>query len=187
MNIYIVGVATSGKSTLAKLIKQKQSDVNVISFEAVRNGFIKAQPDLGMSDRNSVARKEILPSFMVEMAEWNARMTSSLSLVEGTFAKVGQLTTLVSANDMVICLGYGGKNLNEVAETAIANASASSYLFGKTEEEFKTHFYDLEKDDRENIEDCRKYGIKYVDTSENREQVLEEVAEWVVNKILEDR
>ena len=57
-NIYIIGVARTGKSTLSKLIKEKYPVYNQISFEAIRNGFIESQPDLNMDNRNSEARKK---------------------------------------------------------------------------------------------------------------------------------
>ena len=56
-NIIITGVARSGKTTLSKLIKEKYPKYNIISFEAIRNGFIKSHPDLRMGNRNSEARK----------------------------------------------------------------------------------------------------------------------------------
>ena len=60
-NIYIIGVPRSGKTTLAKLIKERFNNVNQVSFEALRNGFIKTFPELDMGNRNSEARANILP------------------------------------------------------------------------------------------------------------------------------
>ena len=40
-NIYVVGVARSGKSTLTRLIKERFPMYNQFSFEAIRNGFIE--------------------------------------------------------------------------------------------------------------------------------------------------
>ena len=64
-NIIITGIPRSGKTTLSKLIKEKYPEYNIISFEAIRNGFIKSQPGLKMGNRNSEARKEILPDFIM--------------------------------------------------------------------------------------------------------------------------
>ncbi len=113
MVIYVVGAPTAGKSTLARIIKERFLQVNVVSFEAVRNGFIVSQPELNMGDRKSVARSKILPRFMVEFAEWNARMTRNFTVVEGSFARVEQIWRLVKSDDLVICLGYGGRRCYE--------------------------------------------------------------------------
>lgn len=186
MNIYIVGAPTSGKSTLARLLKQQIPRLNVISFEAVRNGFIKSQPDLAMDNRNSEARRQILPEFMVEFATWNAKLTGDNSVVEGTFASVETVASLIQDGDLLICLGYGGRDLAEVAKMAIAKSDARSYLYGKTEEEFAQHFYDLVDDDRANMEFCEKNQILYYDTSGPREEVLAKIVEnaksWLATK-----
>lgn len=79
MNVYIVGVATTGKSTLAKRLKEAFPRFNVVSFEAVRNGFMRTQPELKMGNRESAARWEILPQYLVEFAEWNEKLTGDSS------------------------------------------------------------------------------------------------------------
>lgn len=70
-NIFIVGIARSGKSTLSGLIKEKYFFYNQFSFEAIRNSFIKTQPELNVNNRNSDARKNILPVHIVEFVHWN--------------------------------------------------------------------------------------------------------------------
>ncbi len=174
MTIYIIGAPTAGKSTLAKMIKTRFPMVNQLSFEAVRNGFIKAQPSLEMNDRNSPSRKELLPEFLMEFASWNEKMTGNASLVEGTFAKASQIQNMLEDGDLLICLGYGGHSLSEIAEQAISKAKSDSYLHGHTTTEFMKHFYDLEADDTENREFCLAQGLPYFDTYNNREKSLME-------------
>lgn len=175
MVIYIVGVPTAGKSTLARMTKKRFLQVNVVSFEAVRNGFMVSQPELRMGERESEARREILPKFLVEMAEWNAKLTQSVTVVEGSFAKVEDVCRLMKDDDLVICLGYGGRGLDEVAKLAIQKASEDSYLYRRTVEEFKGHFYDLVEDDQANLEFCLQNNVPYYDTAEERAKKLEKV------------
>lgn len=180
MNVYIVGVPTAGKSTLAKMLKRKFPQFNVISFEAVRNGFMRVQPELEMGNRESMARREILPQYMVEFAEWNEKMTGNPSLVEGSFANVEQVVRLVRDEDVVVCLGYGEMTLEEIAQEAIRKAGPESYLFGRLEEEFRRHFYDLAEDDKVNREFCEKNNVPYYVTAGEREKVLEDVVKKLI-------
>lgn len=182
MNVYIIGVPTAGKSTLAKMIKKQLPQFNVVSFEAVRNGFLKAQPELDMGNRQSTARKEILPQFVVEFAEWNERMTGQPTLVEGSFASVREVASLVRKEDLVICLSYGGMSLGDVAKQAIQMAGPESYLYGRTEAEFGEHFYDLAETDRENMEFCEKNQIPYFVTANGREEVLQKATQLVLSR-----
>lgn len=177
MNIYIVGAPTSGKSTLAKFIKGKHPEYNYISFEAVRNGFIKTQPELAMDDRNSAARKNILPEYLVEFAVWNEKMTGCPTLIEGSFVRVERLKELARPEDIVVCLGYGEMSLDEIAKCAIQYAGPGHYLYGKSEEEFKRHFYDLADEDRVNREFCMANDVPYFVMTENRSEKLVEIVD----------
>lgn len=183
MNIYVIGVPTSGKSTVSYMLKQRLPRLNVISFEAIRNGFIKAQPELDMGNRNSAARGEILPRYIVEFARWNEKMTKSPTLVEGSFADASHIFELIRTEDIMVCLGYGGMDLGEIAKMAISNAGHESYLFGRTEEEFAQHFYDLADDDRVNQEFCIKNDIPYFVTAGDREKKLREIVDFIVEKM----
>lgn len=181
MNAYIVGAPTAGKSTLAKIIKKKRPQFNIVSFEAVRNGFIKTQPGLDMGNRKSSARKEILPRFLVEFAEWNEKMTGQPTLVEGSFANMQEMVGLVREEDLVICLGYGGLALEEVAEQAIRRAGPESYLYGRTKAEFMEHFYDLSETDQNNKKFCEEKQLPYFVTTKEREKVLKRTAQLVID------
>lgn len=181
MNVYIVGAPTAGKSTLAKMIKKKCPWFNMVSFEAVRNGFMKAQPGLEMGNRQSMARKEILPQFLIEFAEWNEKMTGQPTLVEGSFANVEEVVDLARKEDVVICLGYGGMALEEVARQAIRTAGLESYLYGRTEAEFVEHFYDLVKTDQVNKKICEEKRVPYFVTAGEREKVLEKATQLVLS------
>lgn len=182
MSIYVVGVPTAGKTTLAHRIKKEFRDVNVISFEAVRNGFIKAVPSWAMNDRNSEARKTILPSFLVELARWNEKLTGNISLVEGSFAAVEDISKLVLSDDVVICLGYGGRSKAEIAKIALGRVTSDNYLFGCSVERFLEHFYDIDELDRRNLAYCQSSSYDYFDTSEGQEAV-----DRAVLKLLEER
>ncbi len=179
MNVYVVGVPTAGKSTLAKMIKAKMPQFNVVSFEAVRNGFLKSQPELEMGNRNSRARHGILPQFIVELADWNAKMTGCPTLVEGSFAKAEEVAKLKQKEDLLICLGYGEMTLEEVANRAIQKAGVKNYLYGKTADEFMRHFYDLTEDDRANREFCLKNDVPYFETAGERVGALEKAMRLV--------
>lgn len=179
MSVFIIGVPTAGKSTLAGVIKNRLVNVNVFSLEAIRNGFIKTQPELKMDDRSSLARQRIMPEYIVEFARWNEKLTGDMSLVEGSFVTARDLARLISENDMAICLGYGGKSREEIAEIALARVTKDNYLYGCTIEKFVAHFYDIDKLDRDNMEFCEHNSILYFDVSEGWSEVEGAVLEML--------
>lgn len=181
-NIYIIGVPRSGKSTLSRIIKSKYPEMNIISFEAIRNGFIKAQPTLNMGNRNSNARKEILPPFVVEFVYWNNIITGYGNIVEGSFSDIKTLKKLINNEDIIVCLGLGKRNIQEIVNGIKMYDNENDYTKHWTEEQIKKHFYDITEKDYENYELCKKYNIKYFDTFNNREDVFLNILKYIENK-----
>ena len=177
-NIYIIGAPRAGKSTLSKLIKERYPIYNQISFEAVRNGFIESQPELNMGNRNSEARKNILPKHIVTFALWNNKILSTPTLIEGSFCNVEEFLSLTSENDLIICLGLGCRSIDEIIEGIKNNDKEDDYTKTWTDEQLKKHFYDIVDNDKINYNFCIKNNIRYYDTYTNRSEVF--------NKILSD-
>ena len=67
----------------------------MLSFEAIRNGFIKSLPELNMGNRNNNGRKEILPGFIVEFANWNYEITGCSNIIEGSFTDFKTISSLI--------------------------------------------------------------------------------------------
>lgn len=178
-NIYICGIPRSGKTTLAKMIKDKYPIYNQLSFEAIRNGFIKSQPELKMDNRNSDARKNILPQYIVEMAKWNNEITGNPSLIEGDFCSVDELKKILDDNSLIICLGLGGIELDKFLENIIKYDKENDYTKKWSVEKIKMHFYDQEEKDLFNKKICEENNIDYYNTFVNREDVFKTIIEKI--------
>lgn len=178
-NIFIVGVPRSGKTTLSKIIKLKYPKFNIISFEAIRNGYIKTQPDLNMENRNSISRKEILPQFIIEFVHWNNDIYNFGNIVEGDFADIETIVNNITDQDIVICLGFNGRKIDDVVNRIKENDTKEDYTSNWTKEHIKKHFYDITQKDIDNFELCKKYGIEYFDTFNNREEVFQNILKYL--------
>ena len=179
-NIIITGIPRSVKTTLSKLIKEKYPEYNIISFEAIRNGFIQSQPGLKMGNRNSEARKEILPDFIMEFVHWNNIISKYPCVIEGDFADLKTINDLSNEDDLIICLGLGCKTIDEIVNLIKENDTKDDYTYDWAEDKLKEHFYDIEEKDKENYNYCKEKNIKYYDTSKNRKKLLEDVTNNMV-------
>ena len=174
-NIFIVGIPRSGKSTLSRLIKEKYPNYNQFSFEAIRNGFIDSQPELGMENRNSEARKNILPKHLISFAHWNSEILSNPSLIEGSFCSIEELYNLKNDNDYIICLGLGTRTLDEIINGIKENDKDEDYTKNWSEEKIRNHFYNIVEEDKYNYDFCVNNNIEYYDTYLNREEVFNKI------------
>lgn len=177
-NIYIIGIPRSGKTTLAHLLKEK-TNYNLLSFEAIRNGFIKSLPELNMGNRNSNARKEILPGFIVEFANWNYEITGCSNIIEGSFTDIKTISSLIDDNDVVICLGFGGIDLEQYVKLVKEYETERDYTKTWSVDDMKNHFYDSNVEDIANIKQCKEYNVMYFDTSINRTEVLANIIDYL--------
>ena len=182
-NIYIIGVPRTGKTTLTKLIKKEIPQVNLISFEAIRNGFIKSQPELNMENRDSEARKVILPSFICEFVNWNEEITNYNTLIEGDFANIECIIKNTRDQDIIICLGFNGRSLEKIIDGIIKNDTETDYTKHWTRDQIEAHFYDIVQKDIKNIENCKKYNISYYDTFENRQEIFLRIVNSIKEKL----
>ena len=174
-NIFIIGVPRSGKSTLSKMIKETYPEYNQLSFEAIRNAFCEAQPELNMGNRNSEARKNILPKHIITLAHWNKEILHNPTLIEGDFCKIDELNNLLTEEDTIICLGLGCRSIDEIVSGIKENDSDEDYTKEWNEEQIKKHFYDIVDSDKYNYDYCINNNIKYYDTYENRKEIFEEI------------
>lgn len=183
MNIYIVGVPRTGKSSLASLVKSEIPSFNIISFEAIRNGFIKSLPDLNMGNRESKARKEVLPEFILEFLNWNKTILNVNNVIEGDFISVESLHEKKSNDDLIICLGFGKRSIDEIYDNVNKYSKEYDYTYNWDIGEFKKHFYDLEEKDTQNYNYCKENKILYYDTFNNREEILNNIIEVIKKSI----
>lgn len=174
-SIYICGIPRSGKTTLTKKIKEKYPNYNLFSFEAIRNAFIESQPNLNMENRNSQARKEILPKHFITFAKWNAEITCNPSLIEGSFCNIKELKDFIEDDSIIICLGLGCITIDEFAKNVIKYDKENDYTKKWSLEKIKKHFYDQEIIDKFNYSYCKKMNIKYYNTNNNREAVFNKI------------
>ena len=179
-NIFIIGVPRSGKSTLSKLIKRNYPIYNQLSFEAIRNGFIETQPELNMGNRTSDARRTILPKHIVTEAHWSNNILSCPSLVEGDFCTIEELNNLIDENDIIICLGFGCRSIEEIIRSVKKNDTSDDYTKDWSDEKMKKHFYNLVDKDKENYDYCIKNNINYYDTYDNRNLIFEKIIEEIL-------
>lgn len=176
-NIYILGTPRSGKSTLASMIKEEFPKYTLISMEAVRNGFIKALPDLNMDNRNSEARQKVFPEFVIEFANWNKELNKNKygNIIEGSLINSEIAKNLLDSNDIVIFLGHNDLTNEDIIQNIMKNDRESDYTHDWSYDKIKFHFGDVYQVEQENKKICEEKGFIYKDTSVNREEVFREL------------
>ena len=82
-------------------------------------------------------------------------------------------------NTIVVCLGLGNLNVDEMVELCIEHDTPKDWTFGLSREYLKKHAIDWYNANEMLKQECPKYGIKYYDTSKNRMETLNNIMEYI--------
>ena len=80
-------------------------------------------------------------------------------------------------NTIVLCLGLGSLTPEDMLNQCITYDTEESWTYGLSKEYLLEHTQDWYKCNEMLKIECPKYGIKFIDTSKDREIVLIEILE----------
>ncbi len=186
-NILIMGISRAGKTTLSEMLKDKYNSYNLIHSDSLKWAMIRAEDKEKYYRINVEKQKEFEHSkyFQKTLLEFFNSSISKDKNHYGYILESGQLEPKIVKemidfeNTIIVCLGLGNLNLDEMVELCIEHDIEKDWTFGLSREYLKKHAIDWYSANEMLKKECPKYGIKYYDTSENREQVLNEIMDEI--------
>lgn len=189
-NILIMGIGRAGKTTLSKIIKDKYNSYNLIHSDSLKWAMIRAK------NKEEYYRKNVDKQKEFEHGEYFQRRLLELynSLIKkdkkgyGYILESGQLTPkivseMIDFNEtLVICLGLGNLSAKDMVNQCIKYDTEESWTYGLSEEYLLKHAQDWYNCNEILKVECPKYGIKYIDTSKNREEILNNIVNSIDKK-----
>ncbi|MGN1303098.1 MAG: hypothetical protein ACI4VO_05665 [Clostridia bacterium] len=184
-NILIMGIGRAGKTTLSKMIKDKYINYNLIHSDALKWAMIRAENKEEFYRENVDKQKEF------EHCEYFQRTLLELykSLIRkdnkhyGYILESGQLHPKIIKemidfdNTTVICLGLGNLNIEDMVNLCIEHDTKEDWTYGLSREYLTKHAEDWYNSNEMLKKECPKYGIKYIDTSKDRRNILKDTLE----------
>lgn len=181
-NIAIFGSARSGKSTLAKMISNKFPNYHIIIGDDIRWAFQDVLPNNNINSKGGIGMKEDFPNFLASY------FYKSIKRNKGEFNYIVETCDIIpkKANELfykddtiLLFMGTPNQTVEEHFEEIRKYQTEKDWTYNRSDEHLLTHckyFIERSKSDKK---ECEELGIWYVDTSSNRERVLEET----LNKI----
>ena len=190
-NILIMGIGRAGKTTLSKIIKDKINSYNLIHSDALKWAMIRAKNEEKYYRENVDKQKEF------EHGEYFQRTLLELynSLIKkdtkkyGYILESGQLQPKIVKemvdfdNTIVVCLGLGDLTLDDMINQCFEHDTKEDWTYGLSREYLRKHAQDWYNTNEMLKKECPKYGIKYVDTSKNRIETLNNILDEIINKV----
>lgn len=188
-NVLIMGIGRAGKTTLSKMIKDKYNSYNLIHSDSLKWAMIRAKNQEEYYRKNVNIQKEF------EHGEYFQRTLLELynSLVRkdtkeyGYILESGQLEPKVVKemidfnSTVVLCLGLGNLTPEDMINQCMIYDTEESWTYRLSKEYLLEHAQDWYKCNEMLKVECPKYGIRYLDTSKDREKVLNEILDNLFN------
>lgn len=182
-NILIMGIGRAGKTTLSEMLKDKYNNYSLVHSDSLKWAMIRAEDKEKYYRTNVDKQKEFEHGeyFQKTLLEF---FNSSISKDKNNYGYIlesGQLHPKIVKEmidfekTIVVCLGLGNLNVDEMVELCIEHDIEKDWTFGLSREYLKKHAIDWYSANEMLKKECPKYGIKYYDTSENRVETLNNI------------
>lgn len=186
-NVLIMGVARAGKTTLSNMIKDKFPQCNVIHADSIVWGIIRGTGKEEYYTKNVTARKELVHSQMFQRIILEIYKSSIQQDIQhyGTVLETGQLEPkyikeiLQSDNLECVCLGHGNLDKNGIMDLCRKYDRECDWTYKISEENLAANAEKWDKKNQLLRIECPKYGIEYIDTSNDRQAILNEILERI--------
>lgn len=186
-NIIIIGVARAGKTTLSNMIKDKYNQYNVIHSDNIAWGIIRG-----------LGREEYYTEHIEERKEWIHGDKFQRILLEickasiskdekeyGTILDTGQLEPKYAkelinmGNVYCICLGHGELDKQGIMNLCREHDTPKDWTYRIPDEQLEANAKKWEEKNKLMRTECQKYGIEYINTSQDRENILNRILERI--------
>lgn len=181
-SIVLIGASRAGKSTFANMLMPELKDCQIISGDMVRLAY----RDEIYKNKNihSGLMKEIpeyrnfLKSYFDYTVKYNKNLYTILDTVD-----FKPCDYKLFQNSLIIVFGYPKLTKEECLYNWKNYIEHNDWTLNKTDKELLEKAQRAIQDSKQFQADCQKYNLKFVDTSFNRSEVLNELLKWTKNKL----
>ena len=149
-NILIMGIGRAGKTTLSEMLKNKYNNYNLIHSDSLKWAMIRANNKEEYYRTNVEKQKEFehgefFQRTLLEFFESSIRKDIKNY---GYILESGQLhpkivSEMINLKEtIVVCLGLGNLNVDEIVELCINHDTEKDWTFGLSKEYLKKHAID---------------------------------------------
>lgn len=182
-SIAIFGSSRSGKSTLAKMIAKKYQNYHIIIGDDIQWAFQETLPNSNINNSGGAGMVHDFPNFL------SCLFYKSMKRNQGEFNYIVETCDITpnKANDLfnrnntiLLFLGTPNQTPEEYFNDIKKYQTKKDWTFDRSDEHLLEHSRHWIEKSKEYQSECKKLKIWFVDTSFNREKVLQETLEKII-------
>lgn len=186
-NVVIFGVPRAGKSTLANRIADK-FHYQMLRVDCIRGAFKDVFPELNIKSWTAIDN-ERFQEFLARYFYRNIGQSRNKYnyVLEGCETYVADCDRLFhDENTIRYYLGMTKISPEELVKNIRKYDSEKDWTYKKRDDEILEYAKRCIEQSKINQKECEKYHIKFVDTSLNREKVLDNLMEEIEKEIVKE-
>ncbi len=185
-NIVILGASRAGKSTLTKMICEKYPNYNVIIGDAVRKAFSEILPQNNINNNNGSGMIEDFPKFLAYMFYRSIKICDRKFnyIIDSCDILPEKAKELFEKEDtIIIFLGFPKLTEEEHFYQIKQYQKNTDWTYNKDDDFMKEHVKRWIAKSKYFEKKCKELDIWFVDTSFDREKVLNDTMQ-ILEKII---
>lgn len=195
-NVLIMGTGRAGKTTTSKMLKEKYKEYNLIHSDSIKWGLIRGANKEEYFNTHIEEQKEFehgeyfqraLLEIFKSLCNKNKDKNQYAYILESGQLSPKIVNELIDFDKtIVVCLGLGDFNTEDVINLCREHDTEQDWSYNMPYEDLKAHAEKWIETNEIFKRDCPKYGIKYYDTTKDREKVLQQVLDSISKQIEEN-
>lgn len=187
-NIAIFGASRAGKSTLARMLNEKYPHYHIISGDSIRCAFQYELPQNEINKYGGRGMKEDYTRFCASLFKNQAKRNKiffNYIFDSCDISVANALKYFKDENTIVIFLGYSKITKEEALSNYRKYEQKDDWTSDRTDIELLEHAEHWIENSKIFENDCKLNNLKYVDTSFNRNEILENLAKEIARECKE--
>lgn len=185
-NIAIFGSSRSGKSTLSKMISKKYSNYHIFIGDDIRGAFQDVLPNNNINSKDGIGMLEDFPNFLSCLFYKSIKRNKGEInyIVETCDITPKKAYQLFNREDTILLfLGTPRQTIDEHFNEIRKYQTEKDWTYNRSDEHILEHSKHCISKSKEYEKECKELNIWYVDTSFNREEVLNDALEKIEGMI----
>ena len=176
----ISGTARSGKTTLAKMLKEQLLSYNEFHGDCIREWMIRLY---GQKRAREITHSSDYPESMAKLTDAFISFVSYPCIVEWSRYFPHNEHLISEKHECVfIYLGHGGISTEELFDQIREHESLDDFTSSLSDRELLSACERWSETDKQFLMECRKYNKDYYDTSNNRMTTLFDITQKIIVK-----
>ncbi len=180
-NIILTGVPRSGKTAISKKILNEFKNYSLIQGDVITSSYVN-MCGLRKDTKNECIELNMSEAYQMVLDFFNKSIEFEPNLnylLDYHSLKIEDIIKYLKNGYLVIVFGYPDATIEELVENTIKYDEKHDWTYTESVRKLELYFDIWIKDSNNYKEDCMKNNIKFVNVSKNREDVLNNLLDWI--------